>query len=884
MRKTFTLLFMSLSVLLNAQNLPSLKWDDVIKWSRITDNSISDSGNYVAVQSEEWKSDGTLKLYNNKAVELAEFKSVKSHKFIGENYLFLVQKPSKTLLDSLERAKSKSKPLDVIVIYDLKNRAIKLSVDSIKSYKIVDKGEFFAYKRGKKENDSLHLSSILKSISIEDVDKFEFSDELNKLVYSKSDSLSGSVCVLNLRDLKAEKVYESTKMIKNISVSSDGEALAFVAGEKNDGKGVSNVLFYYNGELKEVGVAQNAAEGSIINEYASLSFSKLKNRLYYGTSPKYIEKDTLTLVGDKAVVDVWHWSEPTLHTVQLVNREKDLKSSYKAIYSPSENINTQLEDKATPKVVVSEEGDGFVVVAQTNEPYKIEQMWLGGTHTDLYLTDLVSGEKTIIEKKLRANVRISPKGKYLYWFLPSDSSWYSYSVDLKKKVKLTSPKDFIAYDDLSDVPDYPSEYGVGTWSENDESLYVYSKYDIWALDPSGVAPHKNITQNGESTSTTYSIVSFDKEKKFYSKKESLFLSTFNNITKGGGYATVSFLGGVPKMLTTDEMRFSSPKKAKNSDVIIFTKESFELSPNIYLSDLSLKKQTQLSDINPQQSNFNWGTVELISWVSLAGDSLEGLLYKPQNFDPNKKYPMICNFYERDTDKRFSYRTPEPHRSTIDYHYYTSNGYVIFNPDIKYRGGEPGKNCYDALMPAIDKIVEMGFVDSKRIGAQGHSWGGYQVAYLATKTDRFAAIESGAPVVNMLSAYGGIRWETGLNRAFQYERGQSRVGSSIWDAPEKYLDNSPLLEMDKVTTPILIMHNDKDGHVPWWQGIEYFIALRRLQKPVWLLNYNDEPHWPMKIANKIDFQIRMAQFFDHYLKGAPAAEWMRIGVPAVNKFQ
>ena len=226
--------------------------------------------------------------------------------------------------------------------------------------------------------------------------------------------------------------------------------------------------------------------------------------------------------------------------------------------------------------------------------------------------------------------------------------------------------------------------------------------------------------------------------------------------------------------------------------------------------------------------------------------------------------------------------PEPHRSTIDYHFYTSNGYIIFNPDVRYVDGYPGESCFNCVMPGITSLIAKGYVNEKAIGAQGHSWGGYQVAYLATRTNLFSAIESGAPVVNMFSAYGGIRWGSGLNRSFQYEHGQSRIGGTLWDSPLQYMENSPLFNMDKVTTPILIMHNDNDGHVPWYQGIEYFVALKRLQKPVWMLNYTGEIHWPLRLANRIDFQKRMFQFFQHYLNSQPMPQWMSEGVPAVDQ--
>ena len=323
-------------------------------------------------------------------------------------------------------------------------------------------------------------------------------------------------------------------------------------------------------------------------------------------------------------------------------------------------------------------------------------------------------------------------------------------------------------------------------------------------------------------------------------------------------------------------------KAKDANVIMFTKESYEYFPDLYVSDLTFKKPVQITHEVDQQKPYIWGTTELISWTTPKGVKCEGVIYKPANFDPTKKYPLIVSFYETNSETLFSYRVPQPHRSTPDYHLYNSQGYIVFNPDIHYTDGHPGESCYDCVMSGVDKVLEGGYIDEKRIGAAGHSWGGYQTAYLSTRTDRFAAIESGAPVVNMFSAYGGIRWGSGMARAFQYEHTQSRIGGSIWEVPELYKENSPLHNLDKVKTPILIMHNDTDGHVPWYQGIEFFVALKRLGKTSWLLNYTGEPHWPVKMANRVDFQTRMLQFFNHYLKGADAPKWMTEGVKAVDQ--
>jgi dipeptidyl aminopeptidase/acylaminoacyl peptidase len=244
--------------------------------------------------------------------------------------------------------------------------------------------------------------------------------------------------------------------------------------------------------------------------------------------------------------------------------------------------------------------------------------------------------------------------------------------------------------------------------------------------------------------------------------------------------------------------------------------------------------------------------------------------------------MMVYFYEQNADNFHNHITPEFGRSIINFTFYTSRGYVVFVPDIVYKIGYPGESAINCVMPGVTSLISQGFIDKDRIGVQGHSWGGYQIAYMVTKTQLFKAAEAGAPVPNMTSAYGGIRWQTGLSRMFQYEHTQSRIGGSLWEYPLRFLENSPLFWLDKVNTPLLIMHNDADGHVPWYQGIELFSALKRLGKPTWMISYNDQPHWPLRYPNRKDWTTRMQQYFDYYLMDAPAPLWMTEGVPAVEK--
>jgi dipeptidyl aminopeptidase/acylaminoacyl peptidase len=582
-------------------------------------------------------------------------------------------------------------------------------------------------------------------------------------------------------------------------------------------------------------------------------------------------------------MEVWTWNEPVLYTQQKVNKNGELKRTFMAMIDLKNKNVRQLADKDKPFISISNRGDGKYALLTNPVPYMTESMWTGRQKKDSYLMNLDNGDVKTLSKGESYSMNFSPEGKYLVWYCANDSSWYSYVIDNAKTVRLTNPETFTAWNKENDVPDLPYGYGIAGWTDGDKYVMIKDDYDIWSFDPTGTEKPKNLTVNGAKEKIQYNLMQLKQDARSFNLGEVQYMNGYNTVTKANGiYSSTFSKGTAPKALVSGEFNAGDLRKAKGADAVIYTKQSYEIFPDILFSDLSFKKSIQITHGINQQNGILWGTAELTSWVSLDGKQLEGVIYKPANFDPKKKYPLLVNFYERNAQTLYSYHMPSPGRSTIDYAFYISHDYIIFNPDVTYTDGYPGESCYNCVMPGVTKLIGEGYIDEKAIGAQGHSWGGYQVAYLATRTNMFAAIESGAPVVNMLSAYGGIRWASGMNRSFQYEHTQSRIGGTIWSSPLRYIENSPLINMDKVTTPILIMHNDADGHVPWYQGIEYFIAMRRLQKPCWLLNYCGEPHWPSTMANRIDFQKRMFQFFDHYLKKSPMPEWMKDGVPAVDK--
>lgn len=872
-----------------AQNASkSLTVDDLITWQRITDREISDNGKWVACKMEPWEGDATVYLYAAQGQETATFSPADKFAFSASSgYLVVTQTPGKSTVDSLKVLKTKEDkmPMNTLVIYSVAGK--KETIDSLKTFKLADEADWIAYQRGRKDS-TLYVRSLdgSKTFQFPTVTDFQFAKKSGMLYYTSAAEGEAGIFTLNPEKGSPALIKEGKGVFKQTTFDEKGERLAFLycADKDSSYKALSLWLSEHNAPAKEIATRGNKAFPAewVINENGMLQFSKSASRLFFGTSPEPRQKDTTQLAENRPNVQVWSWDEPVQYTVQNYNKEKDLKKSYQAVYNLGNGSIFQLANEELPNIQLGNEGDAPLALLSTSRPYSLSSMWEARTRSDYYTVSLDNGERKQIAQADYGRFRLSPQGKYAYWYGETDSCWYTIALAEGKQYRLTTPK-LPAWDEENDVPDYPYAHGAAGWTANDQNLLIYDRYDIWKFDPTAATPPINLTVNGRKEKLSYRLEQLDKEARFIDLGKPQLLKGFNEATKGYGFYNARLSApAAPKTLLAGNYMLRSINKAKNTDDVIYTMETFQQYPDIHYSTLAFKKSVQLTHGDKQQEGFIWGTAELVSWISLDGRPLEGVVYKPANFDPNKKYPMMVNFYERNSETLYNYRMPEPHRSTIDYHLYNSNEYVIFNPDIRYVDGYPGESCYNCLMPGITMMIAKGYIDEKGIGAQGHSWGGYQVAYLATRTNLFSAIESGAPVVNMFSAYGGIRWGSGMARSFQYEHTQSRLGATPWSSPLRYLENSPLFTMDKVQTPILIMHNDADGHVPWYQGIEYFVAMKRLGKPCWLLNYTGEPHWPMHMANRIDFQRRMFQFFNHYLKNDKMPKWMSEGVPAVEQ--
>ena len=613
-----------------------------------------------------------------------------------------------------------------------------------------------------------------------------------------------------------------------------------------------------------------------ISEKGPVSFSPDGRRVYLSCAPvvpKPAEKADPEV--EKPVFDLWSWRDDFIPPMQKVRYTRERDRSYLAAFDLAARHFVQLGDPTLAEITPADQGR--FVLGTDDRAYRRSQEYLT-RRIDVYLVDAASGERTQIGKELHRGMSWSPDGRYVVGF--EHKQWYSVAVPSGARTVLTAKLGVNFYNELSDSPEDVGPYGAGGWTKDGKWLILYDRYDVWAVAPDGSTARNLTAGEGRRGQNQLRIVRFPKnaDDKWIDPAQPLFLRAENQETYDSGFYRVPFDGSArPRKLMMAAKFYTPPSKARKADVYLLTESTFQEFPDLLLGDGSFRELRTVSDANPQKKEFLWGSSELMQFRSADGVPLQAALFKPANFDPHKKYPLIVYIYERMSQTVRHFIDPRPYH-VINPSQYTSNGYIVLMPDIAYTIGYPGPSAVKCVLPAVNALVEKGYVDEKAIGIQGHSWGGYQIAYMVTQTNMFKAAAAGAVVSNMVSAYDGIRWGPGLPRQFQYEHQQSRIGGSLWEYPERYIANSPIFQADRVQTPLLLLHNDADDAVPWYQGIEYFLALRRLGKEVYMFDYNGEYHGPRKRVNSKDYARRLQEFFDYELKGAPEPDWMSKGIP------
>lgn len=882
-------------------------------WRRLSANQISEYGEVVTFEINPYKGDGYLYIYQpNSIVTDSILRGKNAEISYDEKFVIFQLIPGYDTLRNCElnNVDKKKWPKDTLAVYFLENDSI-VKFGDVKSHSLAEKSSWFAYlendneikategkskkkKKKKKEKDEpksegkvLHVInySLGKDIIEKNVVDYHFSKYGKFLVYTTNLGDSTRIHYLDLsNDSKIDgSNYTSIKAIKSNELETKIAYLASLDTTKTKVYDLYLYDFNTNVTIKLVDTLSNfLPDGKTVSENQPLIFSNDNAHLFFGLAeiPKEAPKDSL-LESEKAVFDLWHYQDKRLQPQQLKELKRDETRTDLYAYS-LDNLNFVSISNDTLTSYVSNRTEGNWVLASSNERYSLAYQWDMSGKEDIYLVNLKNGDKRLLKEAVRYYAPLSAKADQFVYYDYDQKEFYALGINDGVEWCLTcGGKNVNWAEDVNGMSADAYPFGVFGWNKAGNEIYIKSQYDLFSYNFDNKRFSCVTEFKGAKDSVEYQPRKWNYDSTFVSLENTYFMgmdlktkdSKMLMYRDGDFVDTLSFHG----KMSVDF------KRAPQGDVYMFRDQNVEEYPELMVSHAGLGQFHQCSNTNPQQKEYNWATVELIEWESYDGTRLEGLLYKPEDFDSTKKYPLLVYFYELYSDKLHAYYAPKPTASIIYPTEYASAGYVVFIPDVRYKIGHPAQSAYDCIMSGTDKVLELlPNVDSTRMGLQGQSWGGYQTAQLITMTDRYAAAMAGAPVSNMFSAYGGIRWGSGVNRQFQYEKTQSRIGKTIWEVPELYIENSPIFQLPKVETPLLIMHNDGDGAVPWYQGIELYTGLRRLQRPCWLLNYNNDDHNLMKEANRLDLSIRMRQFFDHYLQGKPAPSWLLNGIPAIKK--
>ncbi len=657
-------------------------------------------------------------------------------------------------------------------------------------------------------------------------------------------------------------------------------SLAFVSALEDSSQAVDIArLHVLDTTLREL---QPPSESRYVPFRTQLRWTDRGERLFFGTKPVAEQIVTKPKRGEWTVenftdpefirddrgLDVWHGEDPLIKPHEIKTAAARRSRTFLSVWHRDTGLVVSLADSTLSSVSIPE--NARFAVGTSNVAYQREITWFGN-QSDVYVVDLRTGARRMIAERHQGGAQLSPGGNWIVMF--RDGHWHAVETATGVSRNLTEELGVPFIDEDHDSPSAPGGYGIAGWTKGDASVLIYDKFDLWSIDlPSGQAVNRTVT--GRAERRQYRIRRTDEERTF-DAGHVLLLTGYHDVEKTTGfYEMRPDRNGVTSLLQENK-KLTFVTKAKDAGIYLYTRESYNEFPDIWSADTRLRNRVKQSAVNPVMSELAWGTSQLVEWSSMDGTPVQGVLILPGGYKPGTRIPVIVYFYELFSQRLHEYNAlAVNHRPSFPY--YASNGYAIFLPDVRYTEGQPGYSSTKYIVPGVQKLIDMGIADPKAVGIHGHSWSGYQAAHMITQTNLFAAAIVGAPVSNMTSAYNGIRWGSGLARQFQYEQQQSRIGRTMWEARDLYIENSPVFFADRIQTPTLIMFGDEDDAVPWYQGIEMYLAMRRLDKDVIFLQYHGEPHHPQRYANKMDYTIRMKEYFDHYLKGAPAADWILEG--------
>jgi dipeptidyl aminopeptidase/acylaminoacyl peptidase len=907
-RKGILLIFLVLifAVSLTAQGEKKvLTLEDYPLWKHILSPAISTDGSWISYVLQPNGGDATLYIKSLSSDKIYEIPYGSGTKFSEDSrwaaYLIGVPKQeAKKLQKDKKPVPAKAELLNL-------EKGDKHTIENTSDIAFSKNSKFFAAKKNQQDKTAEHKGSDLVltnldtslSQNIGNVGEYLFNKPGTMLAYTvdAANKEGNGVYLMRLMTGRVMPLDTREADYAQISWDEEGTALGFLRGKQKQDfwerdnvllaftglEGESSIRYEYDpaedpGFPKDMVISERVMPRrgrsfgpSGTSENRSLIWSKDLSRVFCGIKEQ--EKKPEKSKRDLPNVDVWHWKDEQIQSVQARRFQYDVNFTYRSVYLLKQKKFLQLADKDMRTISMTRDGNWGV--GRDAMPYlsDVETM-----QADYYLVNTVSAERTPIVKGIKRTLGISPhNGHFLY---VKDKQLWIYDFEKGTTANISAEAPVVFVDEEDDHPDEKPPFGLAGWTKDGKAVIVNHKYDLWLLPLDGKTP-KNITGGiGAKEETRFRYVRLDPEEKFIDTSKPLLLSAYGEWTKNSGYYSLKMDEGLQKLIFVGK-NFGIPRKAKNADKILYTIETFVEFPDLYVSGTDFTDVKKVTDANPQQKYFAWGRRILVDYTNGKGQKLQATLTLPAGYEEGKKYPMLVYFYEKMSQRHHQYSMPtyddRPHMSA-----YASDGYLVLMPDIVFEIGKPGTSSLDCIISAVNKVIELGYADPERIGLQGHSWGGFQSSFIVTQTDMFACVVSGAPPTCIEGEFNQVFKSSGNNNHSYYSRSQGRMGTDPWKDHELYRSQSAIQNADKIKTPFMLLHGTEDGSVDWIQSLEYYNAARYLGKEVIFLSYPGEPHHLAKEENQKDFQLRMKQYFDHYLKGKPMPDWMANGIPYMKK--
>lgn len=685
----------------------------------------------------------------------------------------------------------------------------------------------------------------------------------NELCYGP---LAGPYKTLYQSSVKSEPSSYSFNEKEMIGEFSVNDSLWYAFSLKKPG---CNLLF----DRKEIVLPDGMSVGRIdLSKSHNFLILELRDSQQVSRRKKEPEKKP-----DKSFeLELWTWNEMEVPTLQRDGRYRQDKSvTY--IYDIFSKKLTEVAP-FTVDLLLPSGAENLNYVLYTDEsPYKMQREWLDRLPFDIYSVNVHTGAKRLIGRSYRTAPKWSVNGKWAVMYDPIAQVWNKFDGATGKVVNISDAIGYPMFVESYDKPAPAPAYGIAGWTADGNNVFLYDAYDWWKIDLTGERQPECLTKGyGRKHGKSIRKMTSNIDKDVFQKDEKVIVSLWDKDTMDEGVYQLDMKGRLRKLMEGNYV-YTIHRFSDNHEYCVWNRQNVSEFRDLWWSKSDFSNSVKVTNANPQQADYKWGTVKLIKWTNYENKENKGVLYLPEDYDPQKEYPVLVQFYETHSGELNIYHAPLLSSALGDPMYFASNGYIVFMPDVHFTIGTPGQSCYDAVVSGTKYLIEQGIAHPGKIGLQGHSWSGYQTSYLVTKTDLFTCANIAAPITDMVTGYLGIRNGSGLPRYFMYEETQSRMGKTLWEAKDKYLASSAILEADKIHTPLLILHNDQDEAVAYEQGRALYLAMRRLQRPAWLLNYKGEGHFVLRKGAQKDWTIRMMQFFDYYLKGTKEPRWMKEGI-------